>query len=240
MKLNLSCLRLGRIAGMASSPTIPKSGLTLWLDSDDFSTITLNGSNVSQWDDKSGNDNHFAQSIASSQPLYTGQTINGVQAIDFDGSNDYLHNLALSINLPITVFIVIKQDSDPGEDADTIYDSSTGRALFAYDGRSIADFYRIATTGGSIIKSEATANLTPHYYTFVYNGASSEMSRDGVLLNSGDVGLPSASDFYLGSNITGTANFLDGKIGEFIIYERVLDSGEINQVESYLSNKWSL
>lgn len=30
------------------------SGLALWLDASDLSTITLNGSNVSEWRDKSG------------------------------------------------------------------------------------------------------------------------------------------------------------------------------------------
>lgn len=43
----------------------------LWLDANDAGTITKDGSNyVSQWNDKSGNGNHAAQSNGSYQPLY--------------------------------------------------------------------------------------------------------------------------------------------------------------------------
>jgi hypothetical protein len=45
--------------------------LALWLDADDASTITLNGSTVAQWDDKSGNGKHMVQATASAQPTYT-------------------------------------------------------------------------------------------------------------------------------------------------------------------------
>lgn len=53
------------------------SNLELWLDAADLSTVTLNGSNVSQWNDKSGNGRHATQSSASIQPGYTtSQSVN--------------------------------------------------------------------------------------------------------------------------------------------------------------------
>ena len=54
------------------NPSVLGADLALWLDADDADTITLNGSTVSQWDDKSGNDNHAAQSTASFQPALSG------------------------------------------------------------------------------------------------------------------------------------------------------------------------
>lgn len=42
----------------------------LWLDAADASTITLNGSTVSQWNDKSGRGNHVSNATASFQPTY--------------------------------------------------------------------------------------------------------------------------------------------------------------------------
>lgn len=46
----------------------------LWLDATDASTITLNGTTVSQWNDKSGNGRNATQSTAANQPTYvTGQ-----------------------------------------------------------------------------------------------------------------------------------------------------------------------
>lgn len=52
------------------TPIFLGSRLALWLDADDFSTITLNGSTVSQWRDKSGNGRHVSQNNASAQPEF--------------------------------------------------------------------------------------------------------------------------------------------------------------------------
>jgi hypothetical protein len=53
------------------------SGLRVWLDASDAATVTLNGSNVSQLSDKSGNNNHAKQTSASVQPVYSASGING-------------------------------------------------------------------------------------------------------------------------------------------------------------------
>ena len=52
------------------NPSELGASLALWLDAEDTSTITLNGSNVSQWDDKSGNGRHVSQATAANQPAY--------------------------------------------------------------------------------------------------------------------------------------------------------------------------
>ena len=64
------------------------SSLALWLDAADASTITLNGSTVSQWSDKSGNGRHLAQSSAALQPAYVTTAINSKPTVRFDGSDD--------------------------------------------------------------------------------------------------------------------------------------------------------
>ena len=62
----------------------------LWLDAADSDTITLNGSNVSQWDDKSGNGGHAANPTSTHQPAYTTAGLNELNIIEFDGLNDTL------------------------------------------------------------------------------------------------------------------------------------------------------
>lgn len=52
------------------TPTVLGSALSLWLDAADASTITLNGSTVSQWNDKSGNGRHATQATAANQPAW--------------------------------------------------------------------------------------------------------------------------------------------------------------------------
>lgn len=50
------------------TPTVIQTAL--WLDANDASTITLNGSTVSQWSDKSGNGRHATQAVAVNQPAW--------------------------------------------------------------------------------------------------------------------------------------------------------------------------
>jgi hypothetical protein len=54
-----------------------------WFDAGDISTIDLDGSNVTQWDDKSGNGHHATQSSATNQPTYSTST----RTMTFDGSD---------------------------------------------------------------------------------------------------------------------------------------------------------
>lgn len=57
-------------------------GMILWLKSD--VGITLNGSNVSAWDDQSGAGNDATQATAASQPAFADDEVT------FDGSDDFL------------------------------------------------------------------------------------------------------------------------------------------------------
>ena len=82
----------------AFSPT-DISGLQLWLDANDSETITLNGSTVSQWDDKSGNDYHVTQSTASYQPTYSTAQLNGKNVVTFDGIDDHILNDSVALSL---------------------------------------------------------------------------------------------------------------------------------------------
>ncbi|MDY0189087.1 MAG: LamG-like jellyroll fold domain-containing protein, partial [Syntrophus sp. (in: bacteria)] len=60
----------------------------LWLDAADTATITLNGSTVTKWADKSGHERSVEQSSSSSQPLYD----DDLKSVNFDGVDDHLFN----------------------------------------------------------------------------------------------------------------------------------------------------
>jgi hypothetical protein len=70
----------------------------LWLDAEDASTITLNGSTVSQWNDKSGNGRNATQATAAAQPTYVASSIGGKPALVFDGaSSDWMNTGTLNV-----------------------------------------------------------------------------------------------------------------------------------------------
>ena len=76
-------------AAVAAAPAAPwtpadlGASLALWLDADDASTIALNGTTVSQWDDKSGNGNHVSNGTAATQPEYLAAGWNGKPTLSF-------------------------------------------------------------------------------------------------------------------------------------------------------------
>jgi len=64
------------------------ASLAMWLDADDAATISPNGSTVSNWADKSGNQNDVSQATLSAQPLYSPTGFNSKPSVFFDASND--------------------------------------------------------------------------------------------------------------------------------------------------------
>jgi hypothetical protein len=75
------------------------TGLQLWLDASDASTLfdaTTGGSlvaadgGVARWEDKSGNGRHATQSTSANRPARKTAIQNGLDVLRFDGSNDFL------------------------------------------------------------------------------------------------------------------------------------------------------
>ena len=116
MRLDLG-LNLGIYNRLAWTPA-DLTGLALWLDADDASTITLNGSTVSQWDDKSGNNRHATQGVAANQPTYSAAEFNGKPALTFDGTNDSLSIASTALfssgNADLSMFFVYNSIASSG------------------------------------------------------------------------------------------------------------------------------
>jgi hypothetical protein len=85
---------LGIIASSKQSGGLP-AGITptVWLDAADATTITLNGSTVSEWRDKSANAYVFSQGTAANQPTRITAGLNSKNTISW-GGNDKLDSTA--------------------------------------------------------------------------------------------------------------------------------------------------
>jgi hypothetical protein len=104
------------------------SGLYLWLNGSDSSSVTLNSGNVSEWRDMSGGGRHFAQATSAAQPVYSTAAQNGKNCLTFDASRRLLSSSAASTwaflhdgALRYDVFVVCK----------TAVASTTLRAILA-------------------------------------------------------------------------------------------------------------
>lgn len=222
------------IAGLLSLWTPEElANLSIWLDGADASTITLNGSNVSQWDDKSGNDNHFAQSNTSYQPLYVPTNINGKPSIEFSNI-DYLKSIA-SINTtqPFTIYNVLY----PKDNSYPVYSS-----FYREDGSLQIDLFlendKYLSFAGSNLNSGVNINQnTPVILGCTFNGSNSE-----IIVNesttTGDAGINNLDDFVSIGNTAGNS----ANIGyhESLLIDGILSSEDKDKLFSYLQNKWGI
>lgn len=214
----------------------PKSipGLAWWLDASDASTITLNGSSVSAWGDKSGNARDAVQATSNNQPSYS-NTQNGKGVVTFDGSNDRL-STASAITLGTggyTVFFVGYHAGgfqvlleggtlNPYLSANT--DNSTG--FNHYDGVSA-----VSTPPGTYSIN------TWFVLEYVISSASRIIAVNGTQGVSGSGTSRSASIQNLGATTSGF--FFNGRFAEVLVYGSAL-SAQRSTVRKYLGGKWGV
>lgn len=229
--------------GAAPSFTDPSSvaGLLQWYDADDASTFTYSsGSVVSQWNDKSGNANHIANSTVGQQPSRTG-SVNGRTSVVFDGTNDFLWKVVSAPPKPSTIFLVAKNTATTLQRTAFIYFGSPG------DGR----FYRptgdtINMFQGSIVASGTSWGTTnPHLVAGVFDSASSLLRVNSGSWTSVSAGATAfGTTFSIGSSISASgsppsaAEYWTGDICEFVAYSGALSSTDRDNVATYLKNRW--
>lgn len=239
--LSLSQKNIGGFSPLEYNPS-------LWLDAADQTTIILNGPNVAQWDDKSGNGAHAAQGITASQPLYDLAAQNGKNVIDFDGIDDYMVGLLDSFQQAYSIFIVGSLSAI----AQTMFSWGDGFGLFGIDlctpGSSFIRFLHrepLAVSGGdSLLASQAITFDQIYVFSFTRNN----FPNMEVFYNNVSKGTVIGVDGFFGAGglyFLGTLGtvprirYLNGSLCEVIVYPRVTAS-EINLTNNYLLGKWGV
>ena len=114
------------------------ASLALWLDAEDTDSITLNGSNVSQWDDKSGNNRNHVQANAANQPPLISAAINGKPALQATTAGHFVEIADGNPTFGTTDLDAVAGDLHSvfcvmnGGDGTGFFQSTGGRAGLAY------------------------------------------------------------------------------------------------------------
>jgi hypothetical protein len=227
-------------------------GCALWLDAADPSSLTLSGSSVSSWADKSGNGRNASQSTSSFRPVLQTNQQNGLSAIKWDGVDDRLDgSLSWPTNGQTTLFI-----------AYNVTNISASQRVFDINGNSYGNFASpwgttpmtymsdalLWLAGASYptnaLYTQSTTSTGWRIYSVVFNGTSSLMWKNGVsmaLSGSGASVTPNGTAYTLGNYANGTSSeMFSGHIGEVIFYSGNLSTTQRQQIEGYLSWKWGL
>lgn len=214
--------------------------LALWLDAEDATTITLNGSTVSQWSDKSGRGNNATQSTAANQPTYSATGYGGKPSLTFDGINDSLvlpTTGVMGINTAAGFYISIAA-STSSVAIQFLHSAATTELFEAHlsNQRSIRGIH-----GGSPYSDSIKATTYERLVSgLLYTGASLTSFLDGLPGNTVAKGvITTDSVLYIGRR--GTNDYLlNGNIAEIIALNAAPSIAERQLLEGYLAWKWLL
>jgi hypothetical protein len=244
----------------------PISGYQVWLDASDTSTITDAGAGaVSSWLDKSNNGYTFINSTSAQRPTTGTRTVNSKNALDFDGSNDwlyfsgsasvfnYLHNATGG-----TMFMVLQPDGTGGPGLLTTSNGTTTVGIWWYLRSSPADqntaivmgtnnqFVSLENAGGTYATSTTVAFASK---TDPSNGTAANRvtmyKNNGTPTGTFDQSQASFSTsnaaypLSIGAFPLGTDN-LNGLICEILIYNSQLSDADIGTNMDYLKTKWGI
>lgn len=217
-------------------------GCTLWLDAADSSSVTTSGSNVTSWRDKSVSANNATAS--SNWPTYPGTKQNTRNVINFSGSSQRFNltpNKLPTGTSSMTIFSVANQASGPGGRIIVFGTASVGQYIDIGFGINFPTSSGLGILAGTTTYDATYANNT--YYVcsaVIANSTAPQGWRNGNAFSTSassgtyNIGTNLA---YIGANNT-LSTFLNGNIGEIIVYNSALSTTDRRQVEGYLAWKW--
>ena len=224
---------------------------TVWLDAADRSSMTINGTNVSQWNDKSGNGKNATTS--TNFPVYAPASLNKLATLRFNG----LAGTPTYIDLPsfsfgtsnrTAVFIIQSTAGASG---------SSSAPHFFFPGSGFTNSLSLAgwisanvqgaASGASFSASRNSYlilvyrfGITTGFEELFANGT----SQASATKTSGGSSYSDATTGYRLGWLTNGDNtntfYFDGNIGEVILFNKTLSNDERQQVEGYLAWKWGL
>ena len=239
----------------SSSSFLPTdiSGLVLWLDANDISTlfqddglatpVTADADTVGGWTDKSGAGNDIIQATSANRPTYKTGIQNGLPVVRLDGTNDSLDGLfAAATTQPLTIFAVaamVAGDVNDGGDH-FLFDgeNATNRIIFGQNSITTPDDFTVYA--GSWLATGEASSSNWLVWTGLINAASSEMWHNGVSIGAGDPGAKILDGITVGSSHAQNASFWEGDIAELLIYDAALSATDRQTVETYINNKWAV
>jgi hypothetical protein len=226
------------------------SGCSLWLDAADTTTITLSGSTVTQWRDKSGNANHAI--LDTNKPIY----IPGNRYVETTNNNTHIQLPSAAFtnttSQTASIFIVYadKQEGTNNQGLFATLDYGLYQILRAptyapylirgninSSTEYTAFKNRLATTNAIVYFMQYTAGITTApLYTVAVDGNTFLPISGNAQTVSGNVYLGGVSSFDSAGDIHSNL-----KIYEIVVFKNtVLSTSQRQEMEGYFTSKWSL
>lgn len=229
-------------------------GLTFWIDAADSSSVTLVSGNVSQINDKSGNNYTVTQTGAGSRPSYASSNITF-------SSDKYLDIPQAAINNASSwsLFMVINPTSSSNwifvkqynglntyNVLSMTYNTSSGGGT--QNGTQNYGYWRSLNAGTQANTGTGLYIGRSQLWELIYDGTTMIMYRDGVSLRSttGSFAIQNvttATNFTIGAWIAGTiqnSGVTNFKFGELAFYSNAVSATNRLLLENYFITKWGI
>ena len=223
----------------------------LWFDAADTSTITLTSNAVSQWNDKSGNNNHATQTDSTRRPIVSAAALNSLDVLTFDGSNDSLRFSEIILNDNNTTGVSVFTRSTSGINSIDLGAAGGGAApTFSFSGypnwwftdNILYSLFRTPYFGTHGSASTATGSFIN---VMSRNSTGTQAWRNGSIL--GTRQYPAITGGASLANVGSTArrdyssgNYHSGDIAEIILVRADVSDSLRQKFEGYLAHKWGL
>ena len=239
---------------------IQTGGLSVWIDPNQ--DVVLNGATIQSISDQSGLANDASQLVVASQPaiVSSDSTVNYKALMAYDGTNDFMEiadNSSIDFVGEFSIVLLYKPTVIATNKTFLAkWDFPTQGSWAWQTGYSLSDemlYSPAASITDAAPASVQTTNtdflLKPSFLGLEFNGAS---AMDKIQFFKNGNGLLAGSSFAFGAtlpNSTATlkigkyggaaTRYMNGNIGEFLIYNHVLTASEKNDLQSYMRYKYS-
>jgi len=223
------------------------AGLALWLDAADTSTITVD-QGAKEWRDKSvaGSTKKFIQDTGNNQPATGTETMNGLNVLRFDGSNDQMTATdpfltGTGNGLPVSFFIVQRiiaatnfgMTYTTGGGFEFRQNASTGAMQVNSDAVTTVHTFTGSSVGVDqlvtlILPSGVTNNLFYERGT-LQSLSGSAQAKPNLTTSTHTIGRRTGAN--LPANV---------RVAEIIAYQAQLSDAQRQAVERHLGKKWGI
>jgi hypothetical protein len=240
----------------------------LWLDASDDTTITVSGTAVTQWNDKSGNGRNFTQGTAANRPINGAITQNGLNIIKFEANDFVSHGTASTWNFlhdgtqHIIAMVVRYGDvADPGQFAYVFWNNDTSTQIgFRLDYSSAGALTGRMThsVSNGVLNSRPILNNTAdglfpgndfHVFAVVARPGDAVAAQRSNFFTNFDTGnrnntltnTPSASNATLNTAVGASFNGVITYVAELIVVSGTnANEATALTLMRYLNNKWQV
>jgi hypothetical protein len=230
------------------------SGLQMWLDANDPSTVNSNPfGTVESWHNKGDLSGNFDLSGGGADIRYGFNSVNGLEVVTFTGDAYMTGTFALNFQ-DRSIFIVSRRNTniDPSGNVFTWLTSDTTDGMETGISQSGVNFtYLVATHPGFSVELGFTTktDTTGYAELATFQNSSTDLSGNYAALNSDEQTLvvsnlaayeTASIQYYLGNYFGGSSLPNDYDLCELILYDSVLTSDQRDAVEEYLTLKWGI